>query len=357
MSNDLESAASSFSEQSRKLQIAMYYTYGDDEKSKKMLSGAYLDMYVVKGRFSSSSVYGAFLLFFNTAYMKLMHTFTIVSRSYETSEVKTSKDWRNFEKEIFEISKTGEYDEGFTGELKEYFNKGLNIKELTKMQKLMEQDDAIAVNHEFQRFLTDGTGYQNIEVSIDYEKISSLAMEIHSVTSIKVSPTDLAKGHTKAKAPEVKIEKVDDPLEGKEVKLVLNGALILSPIKGKDISGLVEGDRIKISLVDNNPKAVEVAKAFNAYDDENGKFKPITGRIISKKHEGMYTFFAIVARGIYVKIVEEEDNIKVAMDPSYYSNAKADDPVEGSKNSLSLIISGVVFIILIIVVLYFIMKG
>jgi hypothetical protein len=357
MSNDLESAASSFSEQSRKLQIAMYYTYGDDEKSKKMLSGAYLDMYVFKGRFSSSSVYGAFLLFFNTAYLKLMHIYTIVSRSYETSEIKTSKDWRNFEKEIVEISKAGDFDEGFSGELKEYLAKGLNLKELTKILKLLEQDDAIAVNHEFQRFLTDATGYQNIEVSIDYEKISSLAMEIHSITSSKVSPADLAMGHTKPKAPDVKIEKIDDPLEGKEVKLVLNGALILSPIKGKDIFSLVEGDRIRLSLVDNNPKAVEVARAFDAYDDENGKFKPITGRIISKKHEGVYTFFAIVARGIYVKIVEEEDSIKVAMDPSYYSNAKADDPGEGSKNSISLIMSGVAFIVLIIIVLYFIMKG
>lgn len=355
MSNDLESAASNFSEQSKKLQIAMYYTYDDQDKARKMLAGSYLDLYAIKGSFSSSSVYGAFLIFVNTVYLKIMHSYTIVSRSYETSEVKTSRDWRNFERELAGIANSGDFDDGFTAQLKEYLNKGLSIKELTKMMKLIEQDDAIALNHDFQRFLIDVTGYQNLEVSIDYEKVSSLSMEMHSITSTKVTPEELAKGHVKAKPPEIKIEKVDDPLEGKDVKLILNGALILSPIKGKDISSLVEGDRIKISLVDENPKAVEVAKAFDAYDADNNRFKPITGRIISKKHEGVYTFFAIVARGIYVKIVEEEDSIKVAMDPSYYSNAKAEDDAAGSKNNIGLILAAVIFLILIGVAIYFIM--
>lgn len=356
MPNDLESVASNFSEQSKKLQIAMYYTYGDDDKARKMLSGAYMDLFVIKGRFSSSSVYGAFILFLNLDYSKLIHLYAIADRSDETSEIKTSKDWRNFEKEIFEINNDGNFDEVFTGELKGYLNKIVNMKEFPKLVKLMEQDDGIAVNHEFQRLLSDSTGYQSIDVSIDYEKISSLSMEMHSVTSSKVSPADLAKGRARQQTTEIKIEKLDDPLEGKDVKLILNGALILSPIKGKDISNLVEGDRIRISLVDNNPKAIEVAKAFDAYD-ESGKFKPITGRIISKKHDGAYTFFAIVARGIYVKIVEEEDRIKVSMDPAFYSNTKAGDPGEGSRNSISLILSGLVFIVLIAIVLYFVMAG
>jgi hypothetical protein len=357
MSNDLESAASNFSEQSKKLQIAMYYTYDDQDKSKKMLAGSYLDLYVIKGRFSSSSVYGAFLLFINYEYLKIMHTYTIVSRSYETSEIKTSKDWRNFEREMISIANTGDFDEAFTGQLKEFLNKGLNVKELTTMVRLLEQDDAIALNHDFQRFLIDVSGYQNIEVSIDYEKISSLTMEMHSVTSTKVTPEELAKGHVKAKPPEVKIEKIDDPLAGKDVKLILNGTLILSPIKGKDIGSLVEGDRIKLSLVDNNPKAVEVAKAFNAYDAENSRFKPITGRIISRKHEGVYTFFAIVAKGIFVKIVEEEDSIKVAMDPAFYDNAKADDDTAGSKNNMGLIVAALIFLILTGVVIYYLLKS
>ncbi len=356
MSNDLESAANNFSEQSKKLQIAMYYTYGDDDKARKMLTGSYLDLFVIKGRFSSSSVYGAFILFFNLDYFKLVHSYSIACRSDETGDVKTSKDWRNFEKEIFEINKAGNLDEVFKGEFSAHLNKIVNMKEFPKLIKLMGQDDGIAVNHEFQRLLTDLTGYQSLDVSIDYEKISSLTMEMCSSTSSKISAADLAKGRAKQLEPEIKIEKLDDPLEGKDVKLVLNGALILSPIKGKDIASLVEGDRIKISLVDNNPKAIEVARAFDAYD-ESGKFKPITGRIISRKHDGAYTFFAIVARGIYVKIVEEEDRIKVSMDPSFYSNTKAGDSGAGAGNSLSLIVSGLVFIVLIAVVLYFVMAG
>ena len=69
MPSDLDSAANSLSEQTKKLQIALYYTFGDEDKAKKMVNGTYLDLYVIKGKFSSSSVYGAFVVFLNASHM------------------------------------------------------------------------------------------------------------------------------------------------------------------------------------------------------------------------------------------------------------------------------------------------
>ena len=66
MQNDLNEAANVFSEQTKRLQIALYYTYGDEDKAKKMINDSYRDLVVIKGKFSSASVYGAFLLFINT---------------------------------------------------------------------------------------------------------------------------------------------------------------------------------------------------------------------------------------------------------------------------------------------------
>ena len=234
--------------------------------------------------------------------------------------------------------------------------KGFTFQEISNISKLIDQDNQIAANHYLQKFISALTGLQNMELSADYEKISSLSMEIYSLTSTKLSPAELTKGQGKeAPAADVKIEKTEDVLEGKEIKLILSGALILSPIKGKDISTLVVGDRIMISIVDPNPRGIDVARAFNAYDPEKG-IRPIPGRIVSLKYDGAYNIVAIVAKGIYIKIIEEESNIKIGMDPAHYSpeGGKKDD--EGGKSGLTLAVLAVIFIALVGVVLFFVFK-
>ena len=351
MPSDLESAANSLSEQTKKLQIALHYTFGDDDKAKKMVNGSYLDLYVIKGKFSSSSVYGAFIVFLNTAMIRVVSSFSMISRSFEISDVKTNQDWRTFEKQMVEISQKTGYDEGMTSKMMDSMGKALTIQEITKFAKLIEQDDGIAVNHNFQKFIQDVTGFQNVELSVDYEKTSSIVMELNSLTSTKISAIAEV---IKEKAPEleVKVEKLDDPLEGKEVKLVLNGALILSPIRGKDISELVIGDRIMISIIDKSPKVVDLLKAFNAYK-EDGTAKPISGRIVSYKHGDDYKIFAIVAKGIYIKIVEEENHIKVGMDPAYYNTQSSTEEADSQKNRMTMfILAGVFFVLIAIIVVF-----
>lgn len=354
MTNELEAAATSFSEQAKKLQIALYYTYNDQDKAKKMLNDAYKDLIVLKGRFLSASVYGAFIIFVNTAYLKVMNSFALVSRSFELADLKTAIDWRNFEKQLDSVLKKGGFDEVFTSQVKENISRGLTIPELTKLLRLIEANDAIAVNHSFQKFLSDVTGFQNIELSLDYETISSLAMELHSLTGIKIPPSELARGQVDEKSKqEVKVEKIEDNIEGKEIKLMLNGALILSPIRGKEIGKLVLGDRIMISIIDKNPRAIDVAKAFGAYDSE-GNIKPIPGRIVSIKRDEYLHLMAIVAKGIYMKIVEEEDNIKVAMDPAHYNQGGKIDTEDGAHNRTMMIILAVVFTVLVGIIIFFV---
>jgi len=356
MPNELEAAASNFSEQAKKHQIALYYTFGDEEKAKKMVNNAYTDLHVIKAYYSSSSVYGAFIIFLNTVYLKAVHAYTLVTRSFDLVDMKTSRDWRSFERMLMDIAKQGHQDDMFTNQLRDQIMKGFTFQEISNISKLIDQDNQIAANHYLQKFISALTGLQNMELSADYEKISSLSMEIYSLTSTKLSPAELTKGQGKeAPAADVKIEKTEDVLEGKEIKLILSGALILSPIKGKDISTLVVGDRIMISIVDPNPRGIDVARAFNAYDPEKG-IRPIPGRIVSLKYDGAYNIVAIVAKGIYIKIIEEESNIKIGMDPAHYSpeGGKKDD--EGGKSGLTLAVLAVIFIALVGVVLFFVFK-
>ncbi len=352
MPSDLETAANTLSEQTKKLQIALYYTFGDDDKAKKMVNGTYLDLYVIKGKFSSSSLYGAFIVFLNTTYLRVASSYAMISKSFDVSDIKSNQDWRNFEKQLVEMSKKSGYDESMTSKIKDSMNKALTIQEITKFSKLIEQDDGIAVNHYFQKFISDVMGFQNVELSVDYEKISSISMELNSITSQKMSSAPEPVKETPSEQ-NIIVEKLEDPLEGKEVKLVLNGALILSPIKGKEIAELAIGDRIMISIIDKSPKANDLLKAFNALK-EDGTAKPIAGRIVSIKHTTDYKIFAIVAKGIYLKIVEEEEFIKVAMDPAYYNTQSGTEEEDSKKNRITMFILAGIFFILVAIITFFV---
>ena len=70
-------------------------------------------------------------------------------------------------------------------------------------------------------------------------------------------------------------------------------------------------NQIKIRIKDDSPKAIRIAQAFNSYKDK--KMLPIIGKIISYRRtiEGGYKMFVEIADGMYVRIDEQESNIKI----------------------------------------------
>lgn len=316
--DSLKNAMENLSDQARKLEIANFYTHGGMENAKKMVAGSYKDLYVIKGKFSSSSVYGAFIIFINSVYMSVANFYGIVSRSFTVHDIDTTRDWRAFETEIHKILALGEHDDVIGNHMRDVMTAGITMQFITNLKKLLEQNDQIAINHHFQKFTQDRLGFQNIKVSVDHNQASSLDMELNSVSSRKLSEKDLkGSGGEEDADPYEDIKALDDEnelLEGKEVKLIFNGSLILAPVKGKDISTLIVGDRVKIKIVDRTPKAVSLAKAFKAWED--GQMLPIAGRVVTvkKSPQGGYKIFVIVAKGIFIRIDEEEDRIKILMD-------------------------------------------
>ncbi len=356
--NSLQSAVDSLSEQTKKLEIAKYYTHGDFENARKMVSGSYKDLYVIKGKFSSSSIYGAFLIFFNKVYLQLADYFGIISHEFSVDDIKTNTDWRIFEQEIDNNLKLKKHDDVLGNHLKEEINNAFTIQFGQDLRKLLDNNEGISVNHLFQKVTQDKLGFPNVKISIDFNQLSSLDMELHSISSKKMQTDEQRETEKPGEEKIDDIERMDgdeDLLDGKNVKLILEGSLVLAPIKGKEISSLIIGDRIRVKVTDKNPKGIALAKAFNAY--EEGKILPISGRIVSMKSNpsGGFKIFVIVAKGIFLKIEEEEEQIKIAMDDVALKSGESSG-TEGFQLSPSVIILLVVtFIIMIVAIFYFLL--
>jgi len=132
----------------------------------------------------------------------------------------------------------------------------------------------------------------------------------------------------------------------------MRSSLILSPIKGKDISELKIGDRVLISLIDNNDHTRSLAKAFNAYNAEENRLLPIPSRIKSIRYiDGVgFKIYVVIAKGIIGQIIEEEKNIKVALDPAVTVEVTDDKETKGI-SGLTLIIGLFAIIIVLLAVI------
>ncbi len=317
--NSLDKSIDTFSKEKDKLDIALHYTHQDPEKARNMVSGIYKDMFTVKAKFNASTIYGAFLLFFNIPYCSYVHSFAVMSPSYEVDELKTKNGWQIFEEEIDKIVKNNEQNVEMTLKLKDELANIFTLKlgpdqRASELKKYLEMKDEISANRLINKFINDKFGFRNINLSVDYEQISSLDMELLSKSSKKIEKKTIPAEEEK-KAPEViKEEEEDEDINKNDIQLILRGTLILSPVKGKPIHMVEVGDRIKVNLDGSNIKAVTVAKAFKAYDGE--KILPIAGRVVSIRHlvNGGYKIYCIIAKGIYGKIEEEEEDIKVAVE-------------------------------------------
>jgi hypothetical protein len=340
MPETLDTAVDSLSDYTRRFEIATFYTNGDAERAKQMIAGAFKDIYVIKGKFNTTTSLCAFILFFNYNTLSLNSVYPVFSHSSVLKDLKTNIDWKIFEKHLTELANSKDNDEVLCRQFKSTFNMAFSLQFAGELKKLLEGRNEIGINRVFTLFAQDRLGFQSVSLTVDCESLTSIDMELNSITSKKIVETRGNKdAETKEGAPEVEIEVDDDSdfVRDKDIRLMLNGSLVLSPVTGRAVNLLIIGDRIKTKILDRHARAIQVAKAFNAYDDDEGIW-PVAGRIVSIKRQtgGGYKLFVIVAKGIYVKIYEAEEEIKVAMDTSNVDDKSA--AVKTSKVSIIVIV-------------------
>ncbi|HEY1406834.1 MAG TPA: hypothetical protein VF857_09510 [Spirochaetota bacterium] len=353
MGDSLDTAVNSLSEQTKKINIALFYTGNDMDKAKQMVAGSFKDVLVLKLKFKSSSLYGAIIAFISVTHIKVIDSFFVASNDYLIDNIENSKDWKIFESEI------ASHREGITDfrlilEIKDKFDRGFNGAVCNSVIKLSEKNDSIQLSHVLQKFVQDSTGLQRVDINIDYQMISSLDMELDSISSRKMDAKPaLVEQKTDVPAEEKIVPDQDEIKAGANgIKAIIRASLILSPIKGKHIEELKIGDRVLISLIEMNDHSRSIAKAFNAFNAEENKILPIPARIKSLRYiDGTgFKIYVVIAKGIIGQIIEEEKNIKVALDPAAMLE-NADEKEEKGKAGLVMIIGLVAVIIILLAII------
>ena len=305
------STGTMFDHNSELVESALKCTGGDIVKARAMVDGTYVDGSVLKGTFllQDMGYSGVFVIFFNTEenYIPFMDMITKKS-SIIYEQLDMSAGWKNVLREMNTLkSETDDVDISS--------RKDKIIREIIEMDYFSDVKSGNVDNLEAstELILRKVLGNQNISCKLDLEPVSSLSMMQESVPFEKPS-IDYISDKIRSEVennPEL-VEKIAE-IE-KKADYVIDAAIILSPVKGKALYEIENGEKIMVNLDVHDEVAKNVLSSLKALD-EDGDFHAIPAKVVGKfvlPVSGSIIMYALVAKGVLVKIIEES-NVKISV--------------------------------------------
>ena len=338
----------SLNEKTRHINIALKYTRGNMDKAKQMVNGQLNDVVITKGKFSvGGHTYGVFLIFLNLENNYIMNLNSLLSPSKSLiDKISVNDSWKFFYTKFKDVvnseadssQKAGSSYE-FTRHLIESLS-GYNVFDYISDNNIESVTDIL------RELIEKYYNRDEAQCQVDFENTSSLNLELAGIPVEE--PTE-----TTEKAPDGPGLSDEDKLIAKiekEADHVIDGRVIVSPVKGKYINDIQQGDKIKILLKNEDDQiSMKVAEAQKAITPD-GEMMPVKARVKAKipLMEGGYMIYGVVAKNILARVIEEE-NVKIEMDSSLQPEAKKETD---SQTLLYIaILIGALFIALLVIIM------
>ncbi len=321
-----------FDEQSKKLNLVMQFTNGDQDKARAMIGGQYNDIRVVKSRFSikSAELFAVFLLFLKIDNQTVSNiTLQIFGDAGIYQKTRINDGWELFYKNTRELPNFTTVND--SSDVAEHIS---NSAEGYDLFSFAEGNDVSGLQSVFLEILKKFYNLPDVECQTEIEITNSLKL---SDKNIPIQSIERAKKAIKQQSSQKKSD-----LES-QYKLILDAKIIVSPVKGKYINDLVPGDMIKCLPLKKDALAMKLASAQKALTPEN-EIKPLRAKFKEKvvADEGGVILYCLVANNVLAKIIEEE-NVKVEL---FTMNVETSDQTDNNKLVvyIALLIGLIVFI-------------
>lgn len=342
MAND-KTQFDSLNQQTQLIDRALKYTDGNLEKARLMVAGQNNDVKVIKGRFAieESLVYGIFIIFINIMNKYVMNVNTLlVTNKVVFSKARVFDNWRTFYLDFGKyIKKEGENAMGsydFTNHVLSSLT-GYDI--ITEVEK----ENLESVTRDLKDIIGKFFSVSALQCQIEIEETNSLALELEDIpVEILGKDDSIGESGESADSGEVsQLKKIEE-----EAEYIVNGKIIVSPVKGKYINDISVGESIKVLLVNKDPISMGVARTLNALSSE-GEYLPVKVRVKAMLpiETGGFTIYCVIAKNVLVKIIEEE-NVKIEVDMDKSSSLEKD---EGKLIIYLALLFGLVLITLLII--------
>lgn len=323
-----------------KIDIALNYTNGNEDLAKEVVGGNLKDVIAIKARFKTASEdqFGLFVVYLSNQLNKLIGTIACLSSSPSIFNNKPFEPWKSFEQTIDKQFEVEPRDS--STEFENHFINSIDEKSAQTLIENVKKDKYEDLNNFFQSKIGNHINNNTVYVQLETEQTTSVEIEIQSNCIKLIAQKDQEEDLTDG---EQVVASVDNRFAG---NVILQGKVVLSPVRGQFIFQLREGENIKVLITEKSKKAVNIATKLDAY--KNDEMQALVAKVESYKRlpEG-HELYASIAPYILVKILESED-VKVA------TVNKIEDTYSDkiSKKNVIIILTSVL-ILLILVIIFF----
>jgi hypothetical protein len=301
MGND-ESPIEGTDDGNERLMAALGYTGGDEEKARRMISGEYRDVRVIKGKFavSEADLYGNFMMFAHPESGKFLNVSLIAySEANHYNDIDIGIGWREYFKECERITRVVTLSD--TADLLPYFMDSIEGYDLIGFMKSGDEEGALSSIIDIMgKYYTAGSA----DAVIAMEEASSLDL---AEERIPVSRNERRRNDESVAQADTR------PEIERNAQFVIDARAIVSPLNGKRVGDLKKGERMLLLLVNRDPISMKIADALGALDDKR-RYIPMKGKIVDivpVEKIGYYLYCAI-AKNAIAKI-PEEGNVLIEM--------------------------------------------
>jgi len=289
----------SLSNQTQLINRALQYTNGNLEKAQQMVAGIFQDVAVIKGKFKASKV-GAFYVFLNIDSNYIININAIVTTYTDIyNKIRIFDRWKQFYAMFGDIAA----ELGASGgESSKFANHLADAIEGYDIYVPIKTGNMQLVSELLQEII--GKYFSiNADCQIEIDKTTSLELENED---IPMELIDRQADEAILTPDEMKMRQIES-----QVEYIIPGLVIVSPVKGKYINDIKQGEKISVMLTGKDPVSDRIARMFNAITSD-GEYLPVSARIKEKfpLSSGGYAIYALVAKNVMVKIIEEE-NVKI----------------------------------------------
>ncbi len=327
---------------------------------------------IIKGKLkaTATSSFGLFVAFMDNV-TKTIDRYDIICSHFSTIfENNINMPWNEVEELIQQMKWKGEYATNLTHDamstLEDLFEPGTGrVLDIWSALKKSQVNKAEAI---FEEYLMRPTSDKNIKIEIGIEVISG-----SDIDRIKMQREQ------RANQEQASLQEPQTPeMTTQDNAVILDVALVLSPISGVSLSELKQGEKILVKISEQSNRGQYFIDLLNAQvDDEIVPVPATIEKIIMA--EKLNTVIVSIGPGIYGKALEE-DNVKAKRyDPAKDKRKNPDQnmqqaqasmamksnsqvnlasPVEeegGKKNMIFFIIGGMALLMIIILIFLMIM--
>lgn len=296
----------------KRIDKARLYTDGDMVKARKMAEGNYKDVSVLKMTFKCNDVNytGMIAIFINTEKNTLNQFFDVVTKTEDLEGDNTHLPWREFVTTVLRKIYSEKNEINITSKLKHELEKELTPALVGVLSEKIIARDTISINVQFEKMISFVFRSNDVNIKIDFEKTSSLAVD-EAIEEIRkeITQSSSKKEETKKEEPVSKPQTIDQKMDRELLEQgnrIIGCKLVLSPVKGKYVSELKEGNKIKVKVKDKSANALKIAEKLGWLKD--GKMKP--GEVIVRtriKKSNTNIIYVNIAPNLIGKITEEEE--------------------------------------------------